>query len=393
MKETDITGIADMLGARRSGNKRTVLILGAHAGAFFENMGLYEHVSKYSMRSFERLSVLEKFEECFKILRDRFNESDVDTLLRVAVKDEKSLVAREEDDCVAELVKEGYFELIISTNIDTILEGALRQAKMQEPYDYSVFNVGRDSGSPAMRTRPKYGLLLKLFGDLGSRQYTLIKEEFDLATDRELKDYLEEVLCGDVLIVGYDPVWDEPLERAISISERSRDIIFVGEDLPPISSNMIKALQRRKGSYLVGRDGSYATFMRKLHRQILNRLPISYEAMSKIGNRLRNIEGKVQKLEEQIEVLKEQNEALKEGQTEILRMLNAMQVNHKEFLEQKEFQKEGQNKILEALNSIYVEQKKLNDSVNIIYNGHKEPINEKSELRAEQKNLGDDVQA
>ncbi|QBD79926.1 TIR domain-containing protein [Ktedonosporobacter rubrisoli] len=276
MKQTNVTAFAGILEARRRGNTRTVLVLGSRAGAFFENRALYARLSRYSKRPFEHLAGPEKFQECFKKLRENCNESEVHTFLSEAVWGEGGLDAREEDGCLAELVKEGYFELIISTNIDTLLEDAFRRAKMRGAFDYRVFNVGSERGDPTQyTTRPRYCTLLKLFGDLISQRYTLITSEFDQGKDRELKGYLENALAGDVLVVGYDPLWDEPLGYAFPAS--GGDIAFVGEELPAVGSNMARVVEKRQGRYLVGAEGSYANFMRELHRQLLNQ-PTSYEA-------------------------------------------------------------------------------------------------------------------
>jgi hypothetical protein len=49
---------------------------------------------------------------------------------------------------------------------------------------------------------------IKTFGDRSSRAYNITERDFCLNTIRGMKYYLENTLAHDVLVIGFNPVWD-----------------------------------------------------------------------------------------------------------------------------------------------------------------------------------------
>src|SRR5436309_7795358 len=113
--ETNIEEIARALTAQREQGQRIVLFLGARAGGLFGNEFLYETLKNFSLLDFNTLSDVEKFRESYYVLNKHFTESERHNILVGAL---ATLRYREEDKLLAELVKAGFFEFIISTNID-----------------------------------------------------------------------------------------------------------------------------------------------------------------------------------------------------------------------------------------------------------------------------------
>src|SRR5439155_24558620 len=90
----------------------------------YDNMGLFSNKSA----TFSKLSDIEKFQECYKVLGGkRFSAGDIHDLFN------ELLVAqpkpRPEDVCMAEMIYAGYFEVVITTTIDPSLQDALYHQK------------------------------------------------------------------------------------------------------------------------------------------------------------------------------------------------------------------------------------------------------------------------
>src|SRR5437763_15970524 len=76
VSETSVDDIARELTSRRNQGQRTVVFLGSRAGGFFGNEVLYETLKQFSLRNFDMLSRVDKFEECHAILNKHFTESE-----------------------------------------------------------------------------------------------------------------------------------------------------------------------------------------------------------------------------------------------------------------------------------------------------------------------------
>src|SRR5258708_23688306 len=96
---------------------------GARTGGLFRSQAFYKNMQEFSLREFDALTTFERFAECYWALtKDKeFGETDIDNILTQALKGISVLYA---DICVAELLKEGIFDLVITTCIDDVLEQA-----------------------------------------------------------------------------------------------------------------------------------------------------------------------------------------------------------------------------------------------------------------------------
>src|SRR5437016_762787 len=163
--ETNIEEIASALVTQRDLGQRTVLFLGARAGGLFGNEFLYETLKNFSLLNFDILSNVDKFRECYNVLSKHFTESEKHNILVGAL---ATLRYKEEDKLLAELVKAGLFEFIISTNIDTLLEDACSSWGLREPDDYRVSILGVDEIRQIEQNKPRFSSIIKVFGDLDS---------------------------------------------------------------------------------------------------------------------------------------------------------------------------------------------------------------------------------
>lgn len=268
VQETSVSEIARELVKRREQGQRTILFLGSRTGGLFGNEYLHEMLKQFSLLNFDTLSNVDKFRECYYVLSKHFTEAKRHDILVEALAKLKhldKLKCREEDGLLARLLTAGLFETIISTNIDTLLENACDSWNLKEPDDYMVITSAENVFMRSKQNKPKYSFIIKALGDLESRRYPTPGESFDLQKNGS-HEFLQSNLGKDVLMIGYDPVWDQAIEQAFPLSDKT--ICYVNETkLTPEKSYLAQLLSRRESQFLVGDMGSYSNFIIELCRQ------------------------------------------------------------------------------------------------------------------------------
>jgi TIR domain/SIR2-like domain len=250
--ETDVTKIAEWLDFRKgtkSKDRQIVFFLGSRMGIFFKNTNFYSQIQTRSVRTFDALDEKEKFYECYRVL-SRLEPMDRYTILTTSLMERPKNVLQYQ--YLARLVKEDYVDAIITTNIDTSLEEALRREEVQESRDYHLLAYGGHPASEIIHLPDSGCILLKIFGDLRQREYRTAGNEFDLREDKNLRRQLEHLLAQDILVIGYDREWDFPLEWAFPST--GKDFMFMNEDPPMAELLLTRALKRRNGMYLAEKD-------------------------------------------------------------------------------------------------------------------------------------------
>jgi len=282
----DVIEIARLLEARKANNSNTVLLLGARAGGLIRSSRFYEILQAFSPYTLDMFSHRKQFDQCYNLLQQlSIGERDFDTILRESLQTVKPALV---ETCVVELVKLGIFDVIISTNVDDLLEQSFAQEGMKEGYDYTVLLPGQEFSSrePFFR-KSKFCQIIKAFGDLVSSNYKTAQTRSYLDDNQEFKRYLEEVLTRDVLMIGLDPLWDKDIIHAFPAQGGS--VWFVNEEEPTAYTLISQALQGRKVGYIAGEQGEYERFFEALHQHLLARRPISHELLRHILNELRAI--------------------------------------------------------------------------------------------------------
>ncbi len=259
-----VADVARLLSDRRNQGKHTSLVLGSRSGGLFGNQTFYDCIKGYSLRKFEDLSEIDKYQECYRVLKERFNEEDVRKILTASL---RGIADREEDELLAGLVQAGLFDAIISTNIDSLLEDTFVLKGMRRPTDFLILN-GLDNNSGRLHLTENCCTMIKVFGDLGSLKYRVPIEDFSLNTKRSLRTFLKSRVSHDTLVLGYDHLWDAPLEH---VFVTSKGLCYVDEDLPPENSKIASALEKGNGKYLAGL--SYKRFTRELYSIVIGKPP------------------------------------------------------------------------------------------------------------------------
>src|SRR6266568_5893369 len=257
--ETSIEELARVLTTQRDQGQRAILFLGARAGGLFSNQFLYDTLKNFSLLNFDTLSNVDKFRECYYVLNKQFTENERHNILVGAL---ATLRYREEDRLLAEIIKAGLFEVIISTNIDTLLEDACSSCGLWEPDDYRVFIPGVDETTEFEKSKLRSSII-KVFGDLESRHYSMAGKAFDLQAEHGLLKFLASILTRNVLIVGYDPVWDNAIEPAFPTTGGA--VWYVNETALSKNAFLASALDQRGSKFLQGDQGTYSSFLRVLY--------------------------------------------------------------------------------------------------------------------------------
>ena len=272
-KQSDIDELAKLLKLRKATEHPTVLLLGSRAGELFRSKHLYENLQNFSHRDFSKLSRAEWFSECYSILtRNQFSETDIHGILRTALRD---LTVTKADACLAEMVKQGHFDEIISTNIDDVLEQSFLTVEMKEHRDFEVTIPVRET----LRDKSLPHRIVKVYGDFGSQRYTIKERLLHLERHPEIKSALQRLLARDIVVVGIDPIWDEGIIAAIPAASGS--IFFVNEEELEKHSISYSISKERKAHYI---RGSYDYFMRELYNYLYGGLglPINYQLAENI---------------------------------------------------------------------------------------------------------------
>jgi len=226
------------------------------------NAVFYDSVGKFDNSEFYRLDDTEKFDRCHKILSDkRFKETDVHQALFTAL---NGLHWREEDGLLVELIKEDCFDVIVSTSVDDFLENACLRAGLEEERDFHVLHPLRDTNQNLTLQESERLTIVKVFGDLGSRSYTTAGKELNLAAHPSLQAFLTTLLAQEVLMVGYDPVWDKAIEQAFPTTGNT--VYYVNEQELSDNNPLHQILLQRHVKYYVGSHSSYRGFMKTLRR-------------------------------------------------------------------------------------------------------------------------------
>ena len=287
--ETDVEELARFLKSKKNQGHRIVLFLGSRTGTLYDgklhealSVALKSHVvlavdllkllrhdtsiaRELSVwaRSIQSLTNLTapavRFGECYNFLDKHFSENCIHSIFSNALASGRS---RKEDELMAGLFKAELFNTIITTNFDTSLEDACTSQGLNRPDDYELFINGRDDSMTIGQSSNRYGKIIKIFGDFSSLQYKTAGRKFDLDTNQSLKKFLVSELARDIIILGYDPIWDKPIEQAFQ--EIGGMLWYVNEERPLPNTYLAYVLDQRYSKYIGGAGWNYTSFLQKL---------------------------------------------------------------------------------------------------------------------------------
>jgi hypothetical protein len=290
----DIEIIAHRLQLRLRAGHHTVLLLGSRAGALYRS-NLHRKLEEVSLSNLNALPSSERFEACYHILlgsRFQFSETELHQLLGTTLQE---VEFSSSDFGLADLIQQGYFNKIITTNIDDTLERVLNMINVK---DVDII-IGNRTKMPRFAIYRNRYQLIKLFGDFVSREYTLKERAKYIHEKNDLKEYLQELLAGDVLMIGIDPLWDEALIHLIPF--QGETLWFVDEEYPDEQTVLGKLLRERQAQYVSGIEGNYERFIFMLYQHLCRSSPFNYKLGRDLLNHMDDIKKRMESLEEHIE--------------------------------------------------------------------------------------------
>ena len=167
---------------------------------------------------------------------------------------------------LAQLVKKGYFNVVLTTNLDPFLENALADGKMN---GLDVIVCGEKLGNETLDLPNNTSAQVKLFklhGDVEARSFAFTPSEITMfGTDSER--ILRHFLSRDVIIIGHGPR-DYDINRAI---EREGGSIWYVNQSPPVTEDPIyHAMRARKtqANVITGEFGVFDHFFDTLFEEL-----------------------------------------------------------------------------------------------------------------------------
>ena len=158
---------------------------------------------------------------------------------------------------LAALVREGYFDTILSTNLDPFVEDALADSKLEA----EIAVCGQQNGPETMdlpASDPAQVLVVKLHGDVEARSFAFTPSEitvFGGGSERILRHYLSR----DFIIIGHGPR-DYDINRAIE--REGGSIWYVGQTPPSSDDPIYHAMRARRtqANVITGEFGWFDQF-------------------------------------------------------------------------------------------------------------------------------------
>jgi hypothetical protein len=193
---------------------------------------------------------------------------------------------------LAHLIKQGYFKMALSTNLDNFLERTLRNAGWHDPDDFVVVVNGKDKPEE-VREQLEFSRqpfkVVKLHGTLESPgSYAFTPEEV-YEFERTIKPLLSRFINQSLIVVGHS-MQDRDID--VLFDEEGKEIHFANPTTPEPESRIDTILKvRQYGSVIAGDDGKFDNFVHKLRHYIEEKSEETRRSVSApaIENFLRNI--------------------------------------------------------------------------------------------------------
>lgn len=167
---------------------------------------------------------------------------------------------------LAELAKIGYFDVILSTNFDFLLENAFFVVGLKTE-DVEVLVNGRESEDyilKALERRTPRIKLLKLHGDLKARNMAFTPEEI-FEFGQKVESVLAKYLNGDVIIIGHE-MRDDDINRCIRGDGGA--LWYVHPEEPAVESFIWRAMQVRPSTVISGAPAQFDNFCETLYKEL-----------------------------------------------------------------------------------------------------------------------------
>lgn len=257
-----VKDLAQMMRAKKASGERFVLMLGAGASI---SSGIHptKHIIETLVGSFGRAIPGDTLEDRFDLLWQHASPDDRLRMLEPYLSKPPSAGYRD----LAEIVRLGYFDIVLTFNFDRLLETALNEAGF---HDYQVLSRGETEMSAIermIRSRQPGLRILKLHGSLRSADYFLFSKEEMLNYPKDLEAIVSEVTGRDIIICGY-AFNDMCLLKAFNTGRDAGAIYFVNPSGAVDNIKGFLAGRRSKDRVIGGDLGRFDAFAGALLREL-----------------------------------------------------------------------------------------------------------------------------
>jgi hypothetical protein len=167
--------------------------------------------------------------------------------------------------CLAELAQAGYFDIILTTNVDDALDNALRILPAHECTALCHGRISAQEIATALSRRVPRVKAIKLRGDINAYKLPLTPEgQFEFP--KELEEAVERLLCQDTILVGDIP-HDTDIQRCIRQGEGA---LWVAVAEPPNADSFLYKAKRARprGEVITGPEAEFVSFFSALAREL-----------------------------------------------------------------------------------------------------------------------------
>lgn len=332
IKAIDVPSLAQLLQSKKNNNQKMVLMLGSRVGALYRSSGLYEWLEQSSKRDFAGMSQRERFSECYHILKQLKAEKgtssrDIKSGLIHAL---EKVNFSSEEDCLIDLVQQGFFQVILYNNADDLLYDAFIGSGLKEQLDFVDCPLERLIDEAMQESLDKIAYhdkqnackLIRTYKDIDTFVHELDKPKVQEENSRYLRSLLLRLRAKEALIIGLDTQWDSILLSILP--PQIKTVWFVNEDETIKERFLVQNQQMDQFHYIAGGPGEYKAFTKALYFQINQGLPRVYEFTRELINQQRSMQHIFLELKGNYESMRKDIEQIKQMQHKILRYLEEL---------------------------------------------------------------------
>lgn len=284
--------VADFLKRRKEiGDHPYILFLGTGVSMASGIPRMHELINKFLIedvaipqKDLERLNDFQKINLFSEVMENRTDDDRFDWLYLLF----KDAVPSDGYEALMDLMREGFFDIILSNNFDFMLEEAIRNNQKIKESDFLVLIRGRESQEYIIenlqRMKPRIKIV-KLHGDLMSRKFYFTPGE-TLEFPHSLSDELTRLFLNrDLLMIG---VSDVDMDFLKCLTKNRRSLIYVNPYRPGIRDFLYLANFYKSVKIVKGQEARFDFFF----NNIKNLLEATKKEITLIGRdrEIRNIE-------------------------------------------------------------------------------------------------------
>jgi len=319
---TTITDIVNRLKLRKEIQGTTALFLGAKAGGLFRSWQLYSTLGRIGLNDdLSGKTPLERYHWFYKLLRDyQYSPQDVIGLLTDNILLQE-IRAEVPELCIAELLKQGFFNPILSVSIYREFEEAFQQRGMRELEEFVVVWPKKGGGISLSQTeKRKLNTFIKVFGDIAAREYNVNERLKYLEENKAFTKRITDLRNASILIVGADQVWDKHVFRYL-FPHSDGDVWYINDEEPAENSILLEYLEDCKAGFILSANGQYENFFRNLCLHLTGAVPSHQTVVEQAKREPKENQNAFQELTNEISSLREEIRGLTERVTSVLSII------------------------------------------------------------------------